>query len=156
QLPAATLSGAYNTTLVASGGTTPYTWSLASGSLPTGLSLSSSGTVSGTPSVLGSFPFAAQLKDAAAHTASSNFSINVVNPVAAVALTSPATGATVSGTVNVSGTASDTVSVKSVQLSLDNGAFSNASGTTGWSYSLNTASLSNGLHTLTAKTIDLA
>src|SRR5262249_892527 len=106
QLPAATLSGAYNTTLVASGGTTFYTWSLASGSLPMGLSLSSSGTVSGTPSVLGSFLFVAQVKDAAAHTASSNFSINVVNPVASVAITSPANGAIVSGTVNVSGIAS--------------------------------------------------
>jgi Domain of unknown function (DUF4082)/Bacterial Ig domain/Putative Ig domain/Immunoglobulin domain len=155
-LPGATLSGAYNATLAASGGTTPYSWSLSSGSLPTGLSLSSSGSLTGTPSILGSFPFTVQVKDAAAHTASSNFSINVVNPVASVRITSPANGATVSSTVNVSGTASDTVSVSSVQLSVDNGGYSNASGTTSWSYSLNTASLSNGSHTLTAKTIDLA
>jgi Big-like domain-containing protein len=96
------------------------------------------------------------VKDTAAHMASSNFSINVVNPVASVRITSPANGSTVSSTVNVSGTASDTVSVSSVQLSVDNGGYSNASGTTSWSYSLNTASLSNGSHTLTAKTIDLA
>src|SRR5437773_2681444 len=156
QFPGGTLSGAYNATLAASGGTTPYTWSLASGALPTGLALSPSGALSGTPSVLGSFPFTVQVKDAAAHTASSNFSINVVNPVASVAISSPANGATVSGTINVSGTASDTVSLSSVQLSVDSGAYSNASGTTSWSYSLNSASLPNGSHTLTAKTTDLA
>ena len=155
-LPGATLSGAYNATLAASGGTTPYSWSLSSGGLPTGLSLSSSGSLTGTPSVLGSFPFTVQVKDAAAHTASSNFSINVVNPVLSVAITSPANGATVSNAVTVSGTASDTVSIKTVQLSVDNGAYSNASGTTSWSYSLNTASLSNGSHSLTAKVTDLA
>ncbi|PYT66542.1 MAG: hypothetical protein DMG39_26590, partial [Acidobacteria bacterium] len=156
QLPGATWSGAYNAPLAASGGTTPYAWSLASGSLPNGLSLSSSGAISGTPSVLGSFPFTVQVKDAAAHTASSNLSINVVNPAVSVAITSPANGATVSGTVTVSGTASDTVSVSSVQVSIDNGAYSNTSGTTSWSYSLNTASLSNGSHTLTAKATDAA
>jgi Bacterial Ig domain/Putative Ig domain/Immunoglobulin domain/Immunoglobulin I-set domain len=156
QIPGATLSGAYIATLAASGGTTPYSWSLSSGSLPTGLSLSSSGSLSGTPAVLGSFPFTVQVNDAAGHTASSNFSINVVNPVPSVSISSPANGATVSGTVYVSGTASDTVSISSVQLSVDNGAYSNASGTTSWSYSLNTASLSNGSHTLTAKTTDLA
>src|SRR5207248_361711 len=46
QLAGATLSGAYSATLSASGGTTPYAWSLASGSLPTGLTLSSAGTIS--------------------------------------------------------------------------------------------------------------
>ena len=156
QLAGATLSGAYSATFAASGGTTPYTWSLSSGSLPTGLTLSSSGTISGTPSVLGSFPFTVQVKDAAAHTASSNFTINVVNPALSVNVSSPANGATVSGTVTVSGTASDTVSVSSVQVSVDNGAYANASGTTHWSYSLNTASLSNGSHTLTAKASDAA
>src|SRR5690349_2714910 len=85
-----------------------------------------------------------------------NAGVNVGNPVVSVAIASPANNATVSGSVTVSGTASDTVSVSSVQLSVDNGAYSNASGTTSWSYSLNTASLSNGSHTLTAKTTDLA
>ncbi|HJV65157.1 MAG TPA: putative Ig domain-containing protein [Geomonas sp.] len=43
------------TTLTATGGTPPYTWSLASGSaaLPAGMSLSSTGTISGTPSSTG-------------------------------------------------------------------------------------------------------
>jgi hypothetical protein len=76
--------------------------------------------------------------------------------VVSVAIASPANNATVSGSVTVSGTASDTVSVSSVQVSLDNAAYSNASGTTSWCYSLNTASLSSGSHTLTAKATDAA
>src|SRR5579862_2772582 len=43
---------AYSATLVATGGTTPYTWSLTSGTLPSGLVLnSSSGAITGTPTV---------------------------------------------------------------------------------------------------------
>jgi Bacterial Ig domain/Putative Ig domain/Immunoglobulin domain/Right handed beta helix region len=156
QLAGATLSGAYSATLSASGGTTPYAWSLASGSLPTGLTLSSAGTISGTPTSAGSFPFTVQVTDTASHSASANLSVNVGNPVVSVAIASPANNATVSGSVTVSGTASDTVSVSSVQVSVDNGAYSNASGTTNWSYSFNTASLSNGSHTLTAKATDAA
>ncbi len=49
-LPNAQLSAAYSTTLAATGGTTPYTWSLTSGTLPMGLSFNgTAGTISGTP-----------------------------------------------------------------------------------------------------------
>jgi len=48
-LPQATVNGAYQATLATSGGTGPYTWSVASGSsLPSGLTLSSAGLISGT------------------------------------------------------------------------------------------------------------
>jgi hypothetical protein len=48
-LPAATEKAAYQATLTAAGGTAPYTWTLASGSsLPSGLSLSSAGLITGT------------------------------------------------------------------------------------------------------------
>jgi hypothetical protein len=49
-LPLAQVGVAYSTTLAASGGTAPYTWSILSGSLPAGLSLNAStGVISGTP-----------------------------------------------------------------------------------------------------------
>ena len=48
-LPNGTVGVAYSQTLVATGGTTPYTWTITSGTLPAGLSLSSSGVISGTP-----------------------------------------------------------------------------------------------------------
>jgi hypothetical protein len=50
-LPAGATSQAYSATVVATGGTPPYTWSVSSGSLPAGLTLGSgTGTISGTPS----------------------------------------------------------------------------------------------------------
>jgi hypothetical protein len=48
-LPDATVGVPYSATLQASGGISPFTWSLTTGSLPAGLGLSSGGTISGTP-----------------------------------------------------------------------------------------------------------
>ena len=52
-------------TLGAIGGRAPYTWTANSGTLPTGLTLSSDGKVSGTPSVAGTFSFVVRVDDAA-------------------------------------------------------------------------------------------
>ncbi|MEI9971260.1 MAG: Ig domain-containing protein [Ignavibacteriota bacterium] len=46
-MPGSALGSAYSQALSASGGTGAYTWSLSAGTLPNGLSLSSSGTISG-------------------------------------------------------------------------------------------------------------
>jgi len=54
-LPSGQVGAAYSTTLGASGGTTPYTWTLTSGTLPVGLALNaSSGAVAGTPTATAS------------------------------------------------------------------------------------------------------
>ena len=71
-----------------------------------------------------------------------------------VAITSPSNGAAVSGSISISGTASDVVGVSNIQVQIDGGAFSAASGTANWTFSLNTASLSNAAHTLTARATD--
>jgi len=52
-LPPATTGAAYSHVLQAAGGSTPYSWSIASGSLPAGLTLSSAGVITGTPSTAG-------------------------------------------------------------------------------------------------------
>src|ERR1700731_4252199 len=156
QLAGGAVAGSYSSTLSASGGSTPYTWSLASGTLPNGLTLNAGGSISGTPSLAGSFSFTVQVKDAAAQSASKNFSINVASSAPTVAITSPASGASVSGTISVSGTASDTVSISSVQVAVDGGSYANASGTNNWTFGLNTASLFNGAHSLSAKNTDAA
>jgi hypothetical protein len=156
QLPGGTVAGPYSVTLAASGGSTPYSWSLSSGQLPSGLSLNPAGSISGTPTLAGSFPFTVQVKDAATRSASANFSINIATPTPTVNITSPANGSTVSGTVSVKGSASDTVSLSSVQVSVDGGPFSNASGTNNWNFDLDTSSLSNGSHSLTAQANDVA
>ena len=79
-LPAGTVGVPYNSTLMATGGKAPYTWSTASGQLPTGLRLDpAAGTISGTPSAAGAYNFAAMVTDSASpqKTASQPLPINV-------------------------------------------------------------------------------
>ena len=75
-------------------------------------------------------------------------------PVATIS--SPANGATVSGTVIMSGVSSDNVGVTSVQVSVDGGTPLPATGTTSWSYSLDTTRLSNASHSLMVSAHDAA
>ncbi len=68
-LPPATVGRAYTAQLAATGGTAPYTWSLASGSLPAGLSLDdATGVISGTPTAAGTATFTVQAADSTAPT----------------------------------------------------------------------------------------
>jgi hypothetical protein len=76
-LTAATIGGPYNESLTASGGTSPYTWTLASGSLPPGLSLSESGTISGVPTTAGTFTFSVQVRDNAFATATQSLNLTI-------------------------------------------------------------------------------
>ena len=77
-LPNGKLNTAYSQTLAATGGKTPYTWSIASGSLPGGLKLNTTtGVISGTPTKTGTFSFTVMVKDAKATTATKALSIIV-------------------------------------------------------------------------------
>ena len=67
-LPAATAGAAYNQTITASGGTAPYTFAVTVGTLPTGLTLSTSGVLSGTPTIIGNFPFTVTATDSSTGT----------------------------------------------------------------------------------------
>ena len=73
-LPNGMVTRSYGQPLTATGGTTPYTWSL-TGSLPAGLSLSSGGVASGTPTTAGSTNFTVQVTDAASATQTKALSI---------------------------------------------------------------------------------
>ncbi len=77
-----TVGQAYSTQLNAAGGTSPYTWSVSSGSLSTGLSLSAAGVISGTPTTAGSSTFTATVTDASSQTIGSSFTLTVANPIA--------------------------------------------------------------------------
>ncbi len=65
-LPNATLNVPYTQTLSASGGVGPYTYAVTSGSLPAGISLSSAGVVSGTPTSVGASSFTVTATDSEA------------------------------------------------------------------------------------------
>lgn len=76
-LPAAMVGIGYAATLVASGGTPPYSWSVTGGSLPAGLSLSAGGHVTGTPTATGGSIAVVTLTDSAANTVVEAFSVVV-------------------------------------------------------------------------------
>ena len=60
----ATVNQPFSQTFTASGGVSPYNFSVASGSLPPGLSLATTGVLSGTPTQSGSFTVRVQASDA--------------------------------------------------------------------------------------------
>lgn len=62
-LPSATDGAPYSANLQAAGGTAPYTWSLLSGVLPTGLNLTETGAIAGTPTGSGTSLFSVQVTD---------------------------------------------------------------------------------------------
>ena len=80
-LPNATLNTAYSATLTASGGTAPYSFNLANGTtLPAGLTLSTAGAITGTPTKAGATAFSVDVKDSTTPTPLSqtgNLSITV-------------------------------------------------------------------------------
>jgi hypothetical protein len=102
-LPNGTVQVAYSATLAASGGVAPYSWSVVSGSLPPGLTLSAStGALSGAPSASGSYSFSVQVRDSAAATpqsATQGFTISVA--AAAVAALQITTSSLPSGQLQV-------------------------------------------------------
>jgi hypothetical protein len=76
-LAAPIVGSPYSAALNASGGQTPYRWTIASGTLPPGLTLSSTGTVIGMPSQTGSFNFVADVSDSANQHATQSYSLLV-------------------------------------------------------------------------------
>jgi hypothetical protein len=83
-LPAGTVGVAYSQTLTATGGQSPYTWSLSSGALPAGLTLNAStGVISGSPTTAGTTDFTAKVTDADSNTATGALSIGIATPVVA-------------------------------------------------------------------------
>jgi hypothetical protein len=104
-LPAAAGGQPYSATLAATGGIPPYSWSVTSGSLPPGLTLSTAGVISGTPHVAGTYSFTVTVSDSEspAMTASATFSISVSGPV--ITGLQPASGRASGGTsVVITGT----------------------------------------------------
>jgi len=77
-LTPAAIGVAYSTDLFASGGTAPYAWVVGAGTLPAGLTLAPDGTISGTPTTLGTSSFTVEVTDTADSNATAQLTLQVV------------------------------------------------------------------------------
>jgi hypothetical protein len=137
--PAGLLNTPYSDMLSASGGTTPYTWAVGSG-LPPGLSLSSVGLLSGTPTAMGSFSFTVTVTDAFAQSAAEATTLSVFSVLSFAPSSSLSWAATLNGANQniVDSVAADQ------QFSLSDLTGSGA----GWNLSVSATTFTNGTHTL--------
>jgi uncharacterized protein (TIGR03437 family) len=133
-LPAAQLNQPYTATLSASGGTAPYNFIIISGTVPNGLTLSTNGTLAGTPSASGTFSFTVRLTDAANTAIQTNFNLNVGGAPSTLAL---ATTSLVNGAIG----------------QFYNVSLSATGGTAPYSYSISNGSLPAGINLFANGTI---
>lgn len=78
-------------TIAAVGGTAPYSFSVTAGTIPPGISLASSGTLSGVPTSSGQYTFTVQMRDATGQTVTKDLSITI-NPSITILTQSLMTG----------------------------------------------------------------
>lgn len=104
-LPRATKGSSYPTVITASGGKSPNTFAITGGTLPTGLSLLSTGSFTGSPNAIGNFPLTITVTDSTGRTASRNFTLNVDSTliIATTSLNDGLTGTAYSQSVAASG-----------------------------------------------------
>ena len=77
-LPEAVEGSPYSATLRASGGTTPYHWKIANGTLPSGISLDAAdGSIAGIAGQTGAYAFTVEASDASGQSVSRKLSLNV-------------------------------------------------------------------------------
>ena len=76
---AGTVGTSYLQNFFAQGGVEPYTWSIASGQLPPGLTLAPSppANISGTPTIAGTFTFTVEVTDSGGHHATEKGSVTI-------------------------------------------------------------------------------
>jgi Putative Ig domain len=98
-LPDGNIAIFYDTQLTATGGQTPYTWSLTAGTLPPGLNLTANtGVISGTPTTIGTYPITVQVADSerTPATGTAMFSITI-NPTPELQVTTSSLPGAVQG-----------------------------------------------------------
>ncbi|MBZ5612736.1 MAG: Ig domain-containing protein [Acidobacteriia bacterium] len=77
-LPQGQQGDLYNEVFTATGGTTPYSWTISAGTPPAGVAMNASGDLAGTPAAAGTFNFTVTVTDATSQTASGNFSTTIL------------------------------------------------------------------------------
>ena len=77
-LPASVVGQPFTSTLTATGGTPPYTFSVLSGSVPAGVTLGNNGVFAGTPTAAGLSNFTVQVRDTTNATATRDFAVTTI------------------------------------------------------------------------------
>ncbi|KQZ57518.1 hypothetical protein ASD53_07745 [Lysobacter sp. Root559] len=113
-LPGGTVGVAYSQSLSSSGGIAPYTYSIVSGSLPVGVSFSSAGVFSGTPTTAGSYTVAVRSTDDAGYNATVSYTLVIADAVP-VAVNDTAT-TLAQQPVTIAVTANDTGVITSIAI----------------------------------------
>jgi len=145
-LPGGQTSMAYSTTLIATGGITPYAWSVSAGAPPSGLTLSSAGVLSGTPTAAGPVSFTAKVTDASEVIATAPLQMSID---LAVLLSPKRGGATVGQQLPFTATVTNDIESAGVSWTVTAaGAFNSQTPTTA-SFSSRLA----GVYTITATSI---
>src|SRR5262249_56481212 len=112
-LPGGVVGTPYSQTLTASGGTAPYTFSILTGSLPAGLTLSGDGIVSGAPTLAGTSTFTVRATATDGCTGSAPFTVGItgvltVSP-ASIDFGSITTGSIGAATLTITNASADSV-----------------------------------------------
>lgn len=120
-LPGGALAGgqvgtSYSASVTASGGTAPYTYAVTGGALPAGITLSTGGALSGTPTASGTYNFQVTATDSTSLTATGAYSITVNAPPAPDADPETATVTSTGGAqgIDLSGSVSGAASIQIV------------------------------------------
>ncbi len=133
-------------------GVVNYTWTFTDGSART--------LYGPTPSYrffnAGTYAVTLTVRDAAGNPGTDSVRITVLDvTLPTVAITAPAAGANVSGSITITATAADNVGVAHVEILVDGALLGNPSAGP-YQVTLDTASLANGAHTITAVARDAA
>ncbi|MGH9468563.1 MAG: putative Ig domain-containing protein, partial [Terriglobales bacterium] len=137
-LPDATGGAVYDASLDASGGVAPLTWAVSSGALPTGVTMSSAGVVSGVPRASGAFQFTARVSDSAPSPNSNTAQLTLDVSSSALSLSLPRVNAATQGIAYTDGDDKDGAAT--------GGAVVEISGGTGpYTCSLTSGSLPSGM-----------
>lgn len=161
-LPQGAAGAAYSQTLNASGGVPPYTWAVTAGSLPGGLTLSTTGVISGAASAAGTFAFTVQVKDSAKSTSTATFSLTISLTASCTCSIDPpglsiaAAGGTGSISVSAGAGCSWTASSSLSWVTIASGAAGTGNGTVTIQVSPNSASTSrSGAITVAGRTFQI-
>ncbi len=124
-LPGGTTGAVYSQTLTAAGGVAPYVFGVSSGSLPTGLALAMSGTLSGTPTAPGTYGFTVRTREANGCTGEREYTIVIAAPACPTISLNPTNAALPAGTTGTSYTQffTATGSTTSYSFTIVGGAF---------------------------------